>query len=31
LWFPGDIVTYKCRDCLDRWDLVMPDEEDDLH
>ncbi|NDH47764.1 MAG: hypothetical protein EBX99_07960 [Acidimicrobiia bacterium] len=27
-WYPGDIVTYKCRDCLDRWDLVMPDEEE---
>ncbi|MBM3828531.1 MAG: hypothetical protein FJW09_07805, partial [Actinobacteria bacterium] len=23
-WYPGDIVTYKCRDCLDRWDLVLP-------
>jgi hypothetical protein len=21
-------VTYKCRDCLDRWDLVMPDIEE---
>ena len=30
LWFPGDIVTYKCRDCLDRWDLVLPDEDNDL-
>lgn len=27
-WYPGDIVTYKCRDCLDRWDLVMPDVEE---
>jgi len=27
-WYPGDIVTYKCRDCLDRWDLVLPDIEE---
>jgi hypothetical protein len=30
LWYPGDIVTYKCRDCLDRWDLVLPDEDNDF-
>jgi hypothetical protein len=23
---PGDIVAYRCRDCLDRWDLVLPDD-----
>ena len=28
-WEPGDIVSYRCGDCLDRWDLVLPDEEDD--
>ena len=22
-WDPGDIVSYRCRDCLDRWDLVL--------
>lgn len=27
-WLPGDIVAYRCEDCLDRWDLVLPDEED---
>ena len=28
---PGDVVAYRCSDCLDRWDLVLPDpsEEDD--
>lgn len=26
LWLPGDIVAYRCSDCLDRWDLVLPDE-----
>ena len=26
-WEPGDIVAYRCVDCLDRWDLVL--EEDD--
>ena len=25
-WEPGDIVSYRCRDCLDRWDLVLPDD-----
>ena len=25
---PGDPVAYRCADCMDRWDLVMPDEED---
>jgi len=30
LWFPGVIVTYKCRDCLDRWDLVLPEEDNDI-
>jgi hypothetical protein len=27
VWYPGDIVAYRCEDCLDRWDLVLPDEE----
>lgn len=26
---PGEIVAYRCEDCLDRWDLVLPDDEDD--
>jgi len=25
-WQPGDIVAYRCEDCLDRWDIVL--EED---
>ncbi len=24
----GDVVAYRCADCLDRWDVVL--EEDDL-
>ena len=27
-WEPGDIVAYRCEDCLDRWDLVLPDEDE---
>jgi len=27
-WQLGDLVTYRCRDCLDRWDLEV-DESDD--
>jgi hypothetical protein len=25
---PGDVVAYRCEDCLDRWDVVV--DEDDL-
>jgi hypothetical protein len=25
-WEPGDLVVYRCEDCLDRWDLIVPDE-----
>ncbi len=28
IWLPGDIVAYRCEDCRDRWDLVLPDDED---
>jgi len=27
-WQPGDNVVYRCRDCHDRWDLEV--HEDDL-
>lgn len=27
-WHPGEIVAYRCRDCLDRWDLVLPVDPD---
>lgn len=23
----GDRLVYRCRDCLDRWDLLVPDDE----
>lgn len=26
---PGDIMAYRCEDCLDRWDLVVPEPEED--
>ena len=26
---PGDIVAYRCRDCLDRWDVEL--NADDIH
>jgi hypothetical protein len=28
-WEPGDIVAYRCADCLDRWDLVLEDDDFD--
>ena len=24
---PGDVVAYRCEDCLDRWDLVVDDDD----
>ena len=27
-WLAGDIVAYRCEDCLDRWDLVLPDDQE---
>ncbi|CAB4828035.1 MAG: hypothetical protein F2873_09125 [Actinobacteria bacterium] len=27
-WLPGDLVTYRCEECRDRWDLVLPDDWD---
>lgn len=27
-FFPGDLVVYRCEDCLDRWDLIVADEDD---
>lgn len=26
-FYPGDVVVYRCEDCLDRWDLLVPDED----
>jgi len=25
---PGDVVVYRCADCLDRWDIVVPEVGD---
>ncbi len=25
-WQAGDVVAYRCEDCLDRWDLVLDDD-----
>lgn len=27
-WEVGDVLAYRCEDCLDRWDLVI--EADDI-
>jgi hypothetical protein len=27
-WEIGDLVTYRCRDCNDRWELVVDDSDD---
>ena len=28
VWVDGDTVAYRCEDCLDRWDLVLEDDDD---
>jgi hypothetical protein len=28
-WEPGDVVAYRCRDCGERIDLELTDEDDD--
>lgn len=27
-WQPGDLTVYRCEGCLDRWDLVVPDDDE---
>jgi hypothetical protein len=27
-WEPGDVVAYRCADCLDRWDIVLEDDDE---
>ena len=27
-WAPGDVVMYRCEDCLDGWYLEVPDHDD---
>lgn len=26
-WCPGDVVAYRCKDCLDRWDIELTEED----
>ncbi len=26
-WEPGDIVAFRCQDCLDRWDVELTAED----
>lgn len=28
IWEEGEIVAYRCVDCLDRWDLVLTEDDD---
>jgi hypothetical protein len=28
-WHPGDLLVYRCEDCLDRWDVVIPGDDTD--
>lgn len=28
IWLAGDIVAYRCSDCLDRWDIELPPLDD---
>jgi len=29
-WEEGDVAAYRCEDCLDRWDIVLEDDEMDI-
>lgn len=29
VWLEGDLVTYRCTDCRDRWDLVLDADDTD--
>jgi hypothetical protein len=29
-WVPGELLVYRCSDCNDRWDLLVPDPDDDV-
>jgi len=26
-WESGDVAAYRCSDCLDRWDIIIEDED----
>ena len=26
---PGDVVAYRCSDCVDQWDVVLADPDED--
>jgi DNA-directed RNA polymerase subunit RPC12/RpoP len=26
---PGDVMSYRCSDCNDRWDIVLPEVDDE--
>ena len=28
-WEAGDVAAYRCEDCLDRWDIVLEEDERD--
>lgn len=28
VWMVGDVITYRCSDCRDRWDIIL--ESDDI-
>ena len=28
-WETGDAIAYRCEDCMDRWDLVLEDDDID--
>lgn len=29
VWYLGDVVAYRCKDCLDRWDIILEDRHPD--
>lgn len=27
-WEVGDVATYRCRDCRDRWDIILSEDDE---
>ena len=30
-WEVDDVVAYRCEECLDRWDIVLTEDDDPDH
>ncbi|HEX8582731.1 MAG TPA: hypothetical protein VF640_10395 [Acidimicrobiales bacterium] len=28
-FLPGDVIAYRCSGCMDRWDVVIPEDDEE--